>query len=227
MSARSAPGFSCPTSPPPYGLRNLLMLFRTVCQHIAAPRRKAPRLRWPDERATPAGGRGPRLHPPRRRRQRGLPGGPQGPQGHRLLLPRRPDPRLHQAGLRLHRQPGGPASAGYDVIGISPDAPEKLAKFREKESLKVTLLADPDKRVTEAYAAYGEKKNYGKTYLGVIRSTIVVDEEGKVSHASTRPRHGPRSQDHQGPGHLSPHPADGPHRNLPARAVPFPGVTVR
>ncbi len=119
------------------------------------------------------------------------------------------------------------ASAGYDVIGISPDAPEKLAKFREKESLKVTLLADPDKRVTEAYAAYGEKKNYGKTYLGVIRSTIVVDEEGKVSHASTRPRHGPRSQDHQGPGHLSPHPADGPHRNLPARAVPFPGVTVR
>ncbi|MGW7527192.1 thioredoxin-dependent thiol peroxidase [Streptomyces sp. NPDC054783] len=75
------------------------------------------------------------------------------------------------------------ASAGYDVLGISPDAPEKLAKFREKESLKVRLLADPEKTVTEAYGAYGEKKNYGKTYMGVIRSTIVVDEEGKVERA--------------------------------------------
>ncbi|MEU4882289.1 thioredoxin-dependent thiol peroxidase [Streptomyces althioticus] len=75
------------------------------------------------------------------------------------------------------------AGAGYDVIGISPDAPEKLAKFREKENLKVALLADPDKKVLDAYGAFGEKKNYGKTYMGVIRSTIVVDEEGKVAHA--------------------------------------------
>ncbi|MEU6334260.1 thioredoxin-dependent thiol peroxidase [Streptomyces cellulosae] len=75
------------------------------------------------------------------------------------------------------------AGAGYDVIGISPDAPEKLAQFREKENLKVTLLADPDKKVLDAYGAYGEKKNYGKTYMGVIRSTIVVDEQGKVEHA--------------------------------------------
>ncbi|WP_329338695.1 thioredoxin-dependent thiol peroxidase [Streptomyces sp. NBC_00663] len=75
------------------------------------------------------------------------------------------------------------AGAGYDVIGISPDKPEKLAKFREKENLRITLLADPEKTVTEAYAAYGEKKNYGKTYMGVIRSTIVVDEEGKVERA--------------------------------------------
>ncbi|MEU7661369.1 thioredoxin-dependent thiol peroxidase [Streptomyces lincolnensis] len=75
------------------------------------------------------------------------------------------------------------AGAGYDVIGISPDSPEKLARFRDKESLKVTLLADPDKKVTESYAAYGEKKNYGKTYMGVIRSTIVVDEDGKVERA--------------------------------------------
>ena len=75
------------------------------------------------------------------------------------------------------------AGAGYDVIGVSPDKPEKLAKFRDKENLKITLLADPDKTVTESYAAYGEKKNYGKTYMGVIRSTIVVDEEGKVERA--------------------------------------------
>ncbi|MFF3504912.1 thioredoxin-dependent thiol peroxidase [Streptomyces sp. NPDC003247] len=73
--------------------------------------------------------------------------------------------------------------AGYDVIGISPDSPDKLGKFREQESLKVTLLADPDKKVLDAYGAYGEKKNYGKTYLGVIRSTIVVDEDGKVERA--------------------------------------------
>ncbi|MGW2518125.1 thioredoxin-dependent thiol peroxidase [Streptomyces sp. NPDC001617] len=75
------------------------------------------------------------------------------------------------------------AGAGYDVIGISPDTPEKLAKFREKESLKVKLAADPEKTVTEAYGAYGEKKNYGKTYMGVIRSTIIVDEAGKVERA--------------------------------------------
>ncbi|MFF2120675.1 thioredoxin-dependent thiol peroxidase [Kitasatospora sp. NPDC058184] len=75
------------------------------------------------------------------------------------------------------------ADAGYDVIGISPDKPEKLGRFREAENLKVTLLSDPDKEVLEAYAAFGEKQNYGRTYLGVIRSTIVVDEHGKVEHA--------------------------------------------
>ncbi|GED86762.1 thioredoxin-dependent thiol peroxidase [Streptomyces sp. NPDC091412] len=75
------------------------------------------------------------------------------------------------------------AGAGYDVIGISPDKPEKLAKFRDKESLKVTLLADPEKKVLESYGAFGEKKLYGKTVVGVIRSTIVVDEEGKVERA--------------------------------------------
>ncbi|MFF7854934.1 thioredoxin-dependent thiol peroxidase [Streptomyces sp. NPDC007904] len=75
------------------------------------------------------------------------------------------------------------AGAGYDVIGVSPDKPEKLAKFRDKESLKVTLLADPDKRVLEAYGAYGEKKLYGKTVVGVIRSTVIVDEQGTVERA--------------------------------------------
>ncbi|MFI8183010.1 thioredoxin-dependent thiol peroxidase [Actinacidiphila glaucinigra] len=75
------------------------------------------------------------------------------------------------------------AGAGYDVIGISPDKPEKLAKFREKESLKVTLLADPDKSVLTAYGAFGEKKLYGKVVTGVIRSTVVVDEQGRVEHA--------------------------------------------
>ncbi|GAA2091764.1 thioredoxin-dependent thiol peroxidase [Kitasatospora saccharophila] len=75
------------------------------------------------------------------------------------------------------------AGAGYDVIGISPDKPEKLGKFREAEDLKVTLLSDPEHRVLEAYGAYGEKVNYGRTYQGVIRSTIVVDERGRVERA--------------------------------------------
>ncbi|MEV0746708.1 thioredoxin-dependent thiol peroxidase [Streptomyces sp. NBC_01220] len=75
------------------------------------------------------------------------------------------------------------ATAGYDVIGISPDKPEKLAKFRDEENLKVTLAGDPAKETLEAYGAFGEKQNYGKTVMGVIRSTIVVDENGKVEHA--------------------------------------------
>ena len=75
------------------------------------------------------------------------------------------------------------AGAGYDVIGISPDKPEKLGKFREKEHLKVTLVADPEKEVLKAYGAFGEKTMYGKTVTGVIRSTVIVDEAGKVEHA--------------------------------------------
>lgn len=72
---------------------------------------------------------------------------------------------------------------GYDVIGVSPDKPEKLAKFRDQEDLKVTLVSDPEKETLTAYGAYGEKKLYGKTVTGVIRSTVIVDEEGKVERA--------------------------------------------
>jgi peroxiredoxin Q/BCP len=74
-------------------------------------------------------------------------------------------------------------AAGYDVVGISPDKPEKLAKFREKEGLTFPLLSDPDKATLTAYAAYGEKLMYGKKVVGVIRSTFVVDEEGRVERA--------------------------------------------
>ena len=72
---------------------------------------------------------------------------------------------------------------GYAVVGISPDSPAKLAKFTDKESLTFPLLADEDKSVLTAYGAFGEKKLYGKTVTGVIRSTIVVDEEGRVELA--------------------------------------------
>lgn len=71
--------------------------------------------------------------------------------------------------------------AGYDVVGISPDKPEKLARFVEKESLTYPLLSDPDRAVLEAYGAYGEKTLYGKKVIGVIRSTIVVGPDGTVA----------------------------------------------
>lgn len=72
---------------------------------------------------------------------------------------------------------------GYTVLGISKDSPEKLAKFREHDSLTITLLSDPDKAVHLAYGAFGTKTMYGKTVEGVIRSTFVVDPEGVISHA--------------------------------------------
>jgi thioredoxin-dependent peroxiredoxin len=75
------------------------------------------------------------------------------------------------------------AAAGYVVLGLSPDKPEKLAKFREHDHLTFPLLSDPDKKVLEAYGAYGEKKLYGKTVVGVIRSTFVIDESGKLEQA--------------------------------------------
>ncbi|MFD6196761.1 putative peroxiredoxin [Mycobacteroides salmoniphilum] len=73
--------------------------------------------------------------------------------------------------------------AGLDVIGISPDKPEKLAKFRERDGVNFPLLSDPDKTTLTAYGAFGEKKLYGKVVEGVIRSTFVVDESGKIEVA--------------------------------------------
>lgn len=72
---------------------------------------------------------------------------------------------------------------GYEVIGISKDKPAKLAKFRERDALTIPLLSDESLDVHRAYGAHGEKKLYGKTMEGVIRSTFVIDEDGVVSHA--------------------------------------------
>jgi peroxiredoxin Q/BCP len=74
-------------------------------------------------------------------------------------------------------------AAGYDVLGISKDSPAKLAKFRERDGLTITLLSDPDLSAMQAYGAYGEKKLYGKLVEGVIRSTFVIDEDGKIALA--------------------------------------------
>lgn len=74
-------------------------------------------------------------------------------------------------------------SQNLAVLGISPDKPAKLAKFRDAQSLTFPLLSDPERGVLEAYGAYGEKKLYGKTTVGVIRSTLVIDAEGSVEKA--------------------------------------------
>jgi peroxiredoxin Q/BCP len=79
---------------------------------------------------------------------------------------------------------GDLAEAGLDIIGISPDDPDKLLRFVEKEELGITLVSDPEKTVLQAYGAYGPKKLYGKEVVGVIRSTFIVDAEGLIEQAS-------------------------------------------
>jgi thioredoxin-dependent peroxiredoxin len=75
------------------------------------------------------------------------------------------------------------SGAGFTVLGISPDPPAKLAKFRDKEGLTFPLLSDPSREVLKAYGAFGQKMMYGKTTVGVIRSTFVIGEDGKVEKA--------------------------------------------
>jgi len=72
---------------------------------------------------------------------------------------------------------------GIAVLGISPDPPAKLARFRDQEGLTFPLLSDPDRTVLQAYGAYGEKMMYGKKTVGVIRSTFVIDAEGTIDRA--------------------------------------------
>ena len=74
-------------------------------------------------------------------------------------------------------------AAGYEVVGISPDAPAKLATFRDRDAITFPLVSDQDKSVLTAYGAYGEKQMYGKPVTGVIRSTFVIDEDGTIERA--------------------------------------------
>ncbi len=74
--------------------------------------------------------------------------------------------------------------AGIVVVGVSPDPPAKLREFRDTHALPFLLLSDPTHRVLEAYGAWGEKKLYGKTVTGVIRSTVIIDPRGEVERAA-------------------------------------------
>ena len=69
------------------------------------------------------------------------------------------------------------------IVGISPDQPEKLAKFDDKHGLGFTLLSDPEHKTAEAYGVWAEKSMYGRTYMGIVRSAFLVDEKGRISHA--------------------------------------------
>ncbi len=77
-------------------------------------------------------------------------------------------------------------AANATVLGISPDEPAKLAKWKAKENLPYTLLSDPDHAVAEAYGVWGEKKMYGNTYMGIIRSHFVIDAEGTLADAQVK-----------------------------------------
>lgn len=75
------------------------------------------------------------------------------------------------------------AKAGYALLGVSPDLPDKLAEFRDEYDLPFDLLSDPDHEMAAAYGAWGTKKNYGREYEGIIRSTILIDADGTVEDA--------------------------------------------
>ncbi len=75
------------------------------------------------------------------------------------------------------------AAHGYEILGVSPDTPEKLQEFKDEYELPFDLLSDPDNVMATAYGAYGIRKNYGKEYLGIIRSTFLVDTDGTVIDA--------------------------------------------
>jgi peroxiredoxin Q/BCP len=106
--------------------------------------------------------------------------------GHRVILyayPAAMTPGCTTQACDFRDSLGSLQAAGYEVIGISPDPPEKLATFRDRDALTFPLVSDPDKSVLMAYGAWGEKKSYGRTITGVIRSTFVIDEQGAVERA--------------------------------------------
>ena len=96
-------------------------------------------------------------------------------------------------GIRDHR--ADYEAAGVTVLGVSPDPVEAIAKFHDKQDLNFTLLADADHAVAEQYGVWGEKSMYGRTYMGVSRSTFVIDADGKVTHVL--PKVSPKTHDDQ------------------------------
>jgi thioredoxin-dependent peroxiredoxin len=94
-------------------------------------------------------------------------------------------------GVRDHR--ADYEAAGARVLGVSPDSVEAISAFADKHGLDFTLLADPDHEVAEAYGTWGEKKSYGKTYMGVNRSTVIIGPDGRI--ARVFPKVSPKTHD--------------------------------
>jgi peroxiredoxin Q/BCP len=77
---------------------------------------------------------------------------------------------------------------GYEVVGVSPDPVEKHQKFANKHALPFTLIADPERKIIEAYGVWGEKSMYGKKYMGLLRTTFLIDEKGMIEAVITKPK---------------------------------------
>jgi len=109
------------------------------------------------------------------------------------FYPRADTPGCTTQACGIRDRSGDYAAAGARVIGISPDEPKALAKFASKYDLDFTLLADPDHKIAEKYGAWGEKSMYGKKYMGILRSTFIVDPKGKI--AKILPKVQPKKHD--------------------------------
>jgi peroxiredoxin Q/BCP len=110
------------------------------------------------------------------------------------FYPRADTPGCTTQACGIRDRSGEYAAAGAKVIGISPDEPEKIKKFDEKYGLGFTLLGDVDHKVAEKYGAWGEKSMYGKKYMGMLRTTCVIDPKGKI--AKVFPKVQPKKHDH-------------------------------
>jgi peroxiredoxin Q/BCP len=99
------------------------------------------------------------------------------------FYPRAETPGCTTQACGIRDRGGEYAAAGARVLGISPDEPAALRVFADNQSLEFTLLSDPDHAVAEAYGAWGERSMYGKKYMGIIRSTFIVDADGAIARA--------------------------------------------
>ena len=120
----------------------------------------------------------------------------QGLRGQRVVLyfyPKADTPGCTTQACGIRDRGGEYEEAGATVLGVSPDTVKDVKKFHDKQSLNFTLLADEDHAVAERYGVWGEKSMYGKTYMGVSRSTFLIDEEGVVRHVI--PKASPKTHD--------------------------------
>jgi peroxiredoxin Q/BCP len=118
--------------------------------------------------------------------------------GHKVVLyfyPKADTPGCTTQACGIRDRSGEYDAAGATVIGVSADEPKKLRKFADKHDLDFALVGDPSHDVLEAYGVWVEKKNYGKTYMGIQRSTFIIDEGGKVAHVI--PKASPKTHDDQ------------------------------
>ena len=104
------------------------------------------------------------------------------------FYPKASTPGCTKQACNLRDNLDGLAEHGVAVVGVSPDSNESHERFSTKHELPFPLIADPDHEIIEAYGVWGEKKNYGKTYMGLQRTTFLVDEDGMIKHVFKRPK---------------------------------------